>query len=87
MQTITTQYSVQDQVWFIDKETNKILSGVVDKIYICVYADLDNVAQINIRYLVKASDDLFYATTEDLMADNTIDLLDIIQINVDNSIC
>lgn len=87
MQTITTQYSIADEILFVDRMTDKILRGTVDKIYITEFMDTSNSPKTNISYLIKCGDGLFYAATEDLMAEDTIELLNIIEPTIDTSLC
>lgn len=86
MQTITTQYSVDDEIWFIDNDSNKILRGTIDKIYITATTRLD-IVTATIKYLIKGGDGLFYAASEEMIAEDTLDLLDILQSTVDTSLC
>lgn len=87
MQTITTKYSVNDYVWFIDSDTNQILRGQIDKIYVSIFSPDSSDVQTKLNYLIKTSDGDFYASIESNMADTSLELLTILQTTVDISDC
>lgn len=86
MKSITTEYNINDEIWFAENETNKIFRGVIDKIYITDSLLSNNLAETSIKYLVKTSDELFHLVPQNLIAANREDLLDIVQEMVDTSL-
>lgn len=87
METVVAQYDIAELVWFLDTESNKILSGVVDKIYITVYRSETQTLATTISYLVEVANDMVYTSTEAYMSDDPNMLAAIIESNLDIGGC